>query len=124
INLVPRTARSCPAKSVPIAPTRAAPTQPRKKKTMDRKETLETAAALVHGDRQNDYGTPQENFARIAALWEPIFGRAVTPGEVALALAQLKIARLIHTPTHADSWVDAAGYIAIGAELETETEGP
>ena len=87
---------------------------------MNRKEALETAAALVHGDRQNDYGTPQENFARIAALWEPIFGRAVTPGEVALALTQLKIARLIHTPTHADSWVDAAGYIAIGAELETQ----
>jgi len=87
---------------------------------MDRKETLETAAALVHGDRQNDYGTPQENFARIAALWEPIFDRAVTPGEVALALTQLKIARLIHTPDHADSWVDAAGYIAIGAELATQ----
>ena len=87
---------------------------------MNRKEALETAAALVHGDRQSDYGTPQQNFARIAALWEPIFDRAVTPGEVALALTQLKIARLIHTPDHADSWVDAAGYIAIGAELATQ----
>jgi len=87
---------------------------------MNRRETLATAAALVHGDRQNDYGTPQTNFARIAALWAPIFGRTVTPGEVALALTQLKIARLINTPTHADSWVDAAGYIAIGAELATQ----
>jgi len=91
---------------------------------MNRHETLTAAADLVHGERQKDYGTPQVNFARIAELWSPIFGGTVKPGEVALALAQLKIARLIHTPTHADSWVDAAGYIAIGAELETETEGP
>ena len=86
---------------------------------MNRRETLATAARLVHGDRQDDYGTPQENFPRIAALWEPIFGN-VTPVKVALALNQLKVARLIHTPDHADSWVDAAGYIAIGAELATE----
>lgn len=86
---------------------------------MNRKEALETAAALVHGDRQSDYGTPQQNFARIVALWEPIFGKPVTPAQVALALTQLKVARLIHTPAHVDSWVDAAGYIAIGAELAT-----
>ena len=87
---------------------------------MNRRETLATAARLVHGDRQDDYGTPQQNFKRIAALWEPIFGKPVTPAQVALALTQLKIARLIHTPNHADSWVDAAGYIAIGAELATQ----
>jgi len=91
---------------------------------VNRQETLETAATLVHGAREADYGPPSENFARIAALWEPIFGIPLTPVRVALALAQLKIARLIHTPTHVDSWVDAAGYIAIGAEIATEEDTP
>ena len=86
---------------------------------MNRTETLTAADLLVHGDREHEYGTPQVNFARIAALWAPVFGHEVTPAQVALALLQLKVARLIHTPEHADSWVDAAGYVAIGAELAT-----
>lgn len=87
---------------------------------MNRRSTLAKAAQLIHGDRQTDYGPPHENFTRIAKLWEPIFGISIAPEQVALAMTQLKIARLINTPEHADSWVDATGYLAIGAELATE----
>ena len=33
---------------------------------MNRKECLETALEIVMKDRQNDYGTPESNFATIA----------------------------------------------------------
>ena len=82
-----------------------------------RARTLDTAKDLVNGQRAQDYGPPEVNFGRIADLWKPIFGPDVTPAKVALALTQLKIARLIQSIDHEDSWVDAAGYIALGSEL-------
>lgn len=81
-----------------------------------RTKTLEAASDLINGDRQAHYGTPQENFARIATGWEVILGCDVSPEQVALCMAWLKIARLAHGP-HADSYIDGAGYIAIASEL-------
>ena len=43
-------------------------------------------------------------------------GHDVDPEQVALCMAGIKIARLIQTPTHADSWLDLAGYAAVGSE--------
>jgi len=88
---------------------------------MERSDVLVLANELINGQRAQDYGTPQVNFGRIATLWQPIFEvpGPVTPVQVALALNQLKVARLIHSPDHEDSWVDAAGYIALGGELAT-----
>lgn len=86
---------------------------------LTRTEVLDTAAELIDGDRARTYGDAAENFGRIAALWEPILGVSITATDVALCLAQLKVARLITSPGHHDSWVDAAGYIALGGEIAT-----
>lgn len=77
---------------------------------------LSTAGELINGQRAKDYGDAAENFQRIADLWQPILGVQPTPAQVALCLTQLKVARIITSPAHTDSWVDAAGYIALGAE--------
>lgn len=82
-----------------------------------REATLTQAATLISGDRAKDYGDAADSFTRLAALWTPILGVDVTPEQVALCLTQLKISRLIVTPGHTDSWVDAAGYIALGSEI-------
>lgn len=84
-----------------------------------RTEILSTASKLITGQRQSDYGTPAENFARVARLWEVVLGIEVTPAQVALCLGQLKVARLIKSPDHLDSWVDLAGYTGLGGELAT-----
>ena len=84
---------------------------------MNRADTLPTAEQLINGDRARNYGDAATNFQRIADLWTPILGVTVTSEQVALCLTQLKIARLIQSPTHEDSWVDAAGYIALGGEI-------
>jgi uncharacterized Zn ribbon protein len=41
--------------------------------------------------------------------------RQITNEEVALMMDWVKSARLIHTPTHIDSWRDKCGYSALGA---------
>lgn len=83
---------------------------------MNRTEVLEAARHCVCGERQQDYGSPENNFANIAALWEAYTGRSYTPVEVAVMLALLKVAR-IKSGRKADNFVDLAGYAALAGEL-------
>lgn len=89
-----------------------------------REIVLNTAEQLINGQRARDYGDASENFQRIADLWTPILGVQVTATDVALCLTQLKVARLITSPAHNDSWVDAAGYIALGGEIANKENQP
>jgi hypothetical protein len=40
--------------------------------------------------------------------------------EVILCMIAVKMSRLIKTPEHEDSWVDIAGYAALGGEITGE----
>ena len=40
---------------------------------MTREEVLQAAAKCVNGDRQEDYGSPENNFGLVAAFWNAIF---------------------------------------------------
>lgn len=98
---------------------------------MTREEILNSAKKCVCGDRDKTYKGPEDSFALIAELWEPIIkARCVGPGAdvcvdavtVALCMAELKIARAATNEKHMDSWVDLAGYAACGGELAAEKE--
>lgn len=100
--------------------------QEQKKIPETRREILQAAERCVCGERDQDYGGPEDSFALIARLWEPIIkARCVGPGAdvcvdavtVALCMAELKIARAATNETHMDSWVDLAGYAACGGEI-------
>lgn len=87
---------------------------------MTRKETLDNALKCVCGERQDQYGSPEDNFGRIAKLWTDYLGHEVTPVDVAMMMALLKIARVKTGTATEDSFVDLAGYAACGAELKEE----
>ena len=82
-----------------------------------KREILERAITLIMGDREEDYGEAHKNFSDIAALWSVVLGVDVQPWQVAACMSQLKLARAIKTSTHADSWIDMAGYVGLAAEL-------
>jgi hypothetical protein len=84
-----------------------------------RSEILKEAEALINGDREKDYGTPQESFGCIAKMWSAYIGMDVDAADVCLMMALLKIARLRNGP-HRDSSRDGAGYMAIGAEMSED----
>lgn len=84
---------------------------------MNRGEILKEAERLTHGDRNKNYGDPKVNHQRIADLWSTYMGVKFEPTQVAICLALVKIARLIETPDHADSFVDLAAYAAIAGEI-------
>lgn len=77
---------------------------------------LSEAESLVDGDRQDRYGTPKENFARISKLWSAYLGVEISPVQVANCMSLLKISRAVHSNKR-DTYVDLAGYAALAGEL-------
>lgn len=85
-----------------------------------RSKCLAEAMDLITGDRNREYGEPIHNFERIANGWSIILNKIVEPHEVALCMAWLKIARLVETPMHEDSYTDGAAYMALAWQLANE----
>lgn len=94
----------------------------------ERDAILAEAAVIISGDREAAYGSARDGFTRTGEIWGAILGiDPITAEVVALMLAGLKISRLATNTGHRDSWVDGAGYFALGgdiaAETRNETEG-
>ena len=83
---------------------------------MNRKEILEKAESLVNGPRAKEYGDAHENHDRIAKMWSVLLDTEVSVEQVYQCMIAVKLARLTVTPEHEDSWVDIAGYAALGGE--------
>lgn len=83
---------------------------------MNRLDTLKAAAECVCGSREEDYGSPEDNFAVIAGLWTAYTGTDIKPKDVAMMMALLKIARA-KAGSKPDTYIDLAGYAACGAEI-------
>lgn len=81
---------------------------------------LDTAKGLISGKRDEEYGNPVDNFTAIASLWNAYLSRKQTgnllPHDVAALMMMVKLARIANNPKSWDSWVDLAGYAALGAE--------
>lgn len=61
---------------------------------MKRQECLRTAETCVCGKREQDYGTPEQNFQTTADMWSAYKGVAISPVDVAMMMSLLKIARI------------------------------
>lgn len=85
----------------------------------DRFELLQDATLAVT-QRGSAYGDVYTNHERIATIWTVVLGSVVRADQVAQMMVALKLARLMETPDHWDSWVDIAGYAATGAQCVEE----
>lgn len=86
---------------------------------MTRSDILRKAEQCVCGQREQDYGSPEDNFQVIADLWNAYKNVSFTPTDVAMMMALLKIARIKTGTATEDSFVDLAGYAACGGEIAT-----
>lgn len=82
-----------------------------------REQTLDTAKKCVMGDREQDYGTPESNFATIASFWSDYLGMNISAQQVADMMILMKISRIKNGGGTGDSYVDIAGYAACGNEI-------
>ena len=82
-----------------------------------RETTLDTAKKMITGHREQDYGSPENNFGTIAKLWTEYTGTLITALDVSMMMCLLKIARIKSGGVSGDSFVDLAGYAGCGAEI-------
>lgn len=82
-----------------------------------RSEILHEAEKCICGQREQDYGSPEDNFTIIAGLWTAYTGTTITPLDVAMMMCLLKTARVKNGGGTGDSFVDLAGYAACGGEI-------
>ena len=92
---------------------------------MKRAEILAEAEKCVCGQREQDYGSPEDNFNTIARFWTAYLqaankgkAPAIYAKDVAAMMALLKVARIARGDTP-DSFVDLAGYAACAGEIAT-----
>lgn len=91
---------------------------------MKRDAVLNAAKKAVRA-RGAAYGPVDDVFTQIALRWSlhltARFGVriGIEAADVAAMMADVKLARLGQDIAHADSWVDLAGYAALGGEVGT-----
>ena len=92
-------------------------------KVLPRIEVLREAATIIAGDRDIQYGGPEQNFTRIAKIWSVILNYEITPEDVAMMMVGLKVARYASkSGFQADTWRDIAGYAGCGFEVGMPNE--
>lgn len=89
---------------------------------MNPRDITDRASQLLHYDRAEEHGDINLGFARAAQIWSAIIGVDVTPHQVALCMAGIKIARSTMNPSHHDNFVDIAGYAGIAGVLAPSKE--
>ncbi|UPT63344.1 MAG: DUF6378 domain-containing protein [Hyphomonadaceae bacterium JAD_PAG50586_4] len=78
---------------------------------------FDAAYARVTEDRRDVYGAPEDTYRRISAMRAVVDECADPQLREILAMIVTKVARLVQTPDHLDSWVDVAGYARCGVML-------
>jgi len=90
----------------------------------ERGRLLAEAAATTEGPRAESYGTPSVNLGeRTADLMDAYLrhrGSPVDGRDVCILQILVKVARLIESPAHKDSWLDIAAYAAAGYEITSQ----
>jgi hypothetical protein len=97
---------------------RDVPTQPEEPEDRVRTTILQEAESLVSGDREEEHGDFYSNAYLTAKLWYGYTGYDIQPEQVPVMLALLKVARS-NNSNNMDNFRDAAGYLALAAELNT-----
>lgn len=96
-----------------------------------RKEILDMAEHCINGDRDQQYGHPEDNFNTIANFWNnyihakyPTFGwgMQLNGEDVGMMMALFKIARAATGKFKIDNYVDLVGYAACAGECAERAE--
>ena len=91
--------------------------------TMTKTEKLLADVVDMVHTRGTVYGHPYTNHKRISELWSAYLDHPITPSQVALCMALVKVSRLSESPNHKDSVIDSIAYFSIyQTVLEAESD--
>lgn len=110
-TLLPTREIHTPLEQLPIESAKASPPKA--------ESILEEAQRIVHGQRNQDYGSPLANFTQTAGLINATFGTEFIAEDIPILMILLKISRHRHKRKR-DNLVDIAGYAATAEMVERE----
>lgn len=84
---------------------------------MNRTELLEKASEIISGERNDRYGSAEENFSYIASFWSIYLHKDIKLVDVCNMMILMKMARAINDKGYIDNYMDTAGYAALAAEI-------
>ena len=90
---------------------------------MKKEEILSKAIELVNDTRNTTHGDCFKNHSQIADLWSVFLDdklkpfKEISPGDVSLMMALLKISRSTMGEFNKDDYLDGSAYMAIAGEL-------
>lgn len=89
-----------------------------------RGQVLLDALNVINGERQNQYGNPEDNFEAIATYWTIYLGgrSCISGKDVAMMMTLLKVARIQTGTATWDSFLDACGYMALASDMTVATD--
>ena len=107
-------------------------TEGRKDDGGERGSILAEAHDIINGERQQQYGSPEDSHNVIAQLWngyrnaKAAAGSSpeITPRDVAHMMVLFKLARELNGAGKRDNYRDAAGYLAIAADMQDSEPKP
>jgi len=77
------------------------------------------AHKLINGSKRDSYGSARESFTRIATMWSVVLVTKVTPCQVALCMAALKLCRESFKHSR-DNCVDGAAYFDLADQVSDD----
>lgn len=80
-------------------------------------------ATKVLAPRGAVYGSVRDNHERIALLASLLTNMNLTAHNIAMILVAVKLSRIMQSPDHADSYVDAVNYLSFAGEFATDAMG-
>jgi hypothetical protein len=90
------------------------------KMPLERAVVLETAKAMVCGDRARMHGDAHVTYALCAEFWKAYKGVDFTVVEVLMMLDLMKSARQCLNPAEVDNYQDGCGYKALAWESQAK----
>lgn len=88
---------------------------------MHYREVLRHCAQTL-SDRGRQYGDSDECFTRISQIASAILDKPITPYDVAMILAAVKLGRMHGNRSYPDNYIDLANYSAFGAHFAEREE--
>lgn len=92
----------------------------------DRGRVLLRALDVINGERQQQYGSPEDSFSEIAVLWNwwlgPRLNAPLTEQDVAMMMCLMKQAREKNGAGKTDNVADACGYLGLYEDMREGTK--
>lgn len=91
------------------------------KRVMERGKILDEAKKIINGERQDEYGNPEDSHQIIADFWNVYLSsfiqkRTLVASDVMYMMTLFKLARLLGQKYTPDSVRDACGYLGLYAD--------